>query len=110
MGTFNVVDPLTLILLLIITVLIIFLGRELKKPYIVAIALGAFLLITLLHTAQLIIGPGSELRTLLFWCLLFDIAMIFISFFSYLWVDDIACKEYKKKSIDNSLDWFWNKI
>ncbi len=36
--------------------------------------------------------------------------MIFISFFGYLWVDDIACKFYKKKNIDNSLDWFWNKV
>ncbi len=43
-------------------------------------------------------------------CITVDLLMIFISFFAYLWVDDIASKFYKKKSIDNSLDWFWNKV
>ena len=36
--------------------------------------------------------------------------MILLSYISYLWVDDIEAKEKNKKSIDNSLDWFWKKI
>ena len=43
-------------------------------------------------------------------CLAIDSVMIFITFFGYLWIDDIAAKFYKKKSIDSSLDWFWGKI
>ena len=108
--TFNVVEPLTLILLLTISVLLIFLGKEIKRSFVPAIGLVGFLLITILHTVQLVIGAEGEFRSLLFSCLTFDLVMVFLLFISYLWVDDIACKEYKKKSIDNSLDWFWKKI
>jgi len=38
------------------------------------------------------------------------VLLIFLTFFSYLWIDDIACKFYKKKNIDNSLDWFWKQV
>ena len=36
--------------------------------------------------------------------------MIFISYASYLWVDDVETKAKKKKSIDNSLEWFWKNV
>ena len=35
---------------------------------------------------------------------------VFLSFISYLWIDDIEAKERKVKSIDNSLEWFWKKV
>ena len=35
---------------------------------------------------------------------------ILVTFFSYLWVDDIEAKTFGKKSVDNTLDWFWKKI
>ena len=82
MFIIDLTNPLTLILLLIATVLLIFLGKEIKKP----------------HAPALMGSLGM------------DFIMIFISFFGYLWVDDISCKFYKKKNIDNSLDWFWNKV
>ena len=42
--------------------------------------------------------------------LIFDFVFVFLSFFSYLWVDDIQAKIEKKKIIDNSLDWFWKEV
>ena len=39
-----------------------------------------------------------------------DLVMLFLGFITYLWIDDIETKMGKKKSIDNSLDWFWNKV
>ena len=39
-----------------------------------------------------------------------DAIMIFLSYIAYLWVDDIETKEKNKKSIDNSLEWFWKKV
>ena len=39
-----------------------------------------------------------------------DFVFILITFFSYLWVDDIEAKVKGTKSIDNSLDWFWKKV
>ena len=113
MFIFNVADPLTLILLLIATLLLIFLGKEIKKPHAPAVALVFFLILVIIHSIQLAVLPEVNYeanRSTLLSCLVVDLVMIFISFFAYLWVDDIASKFYKKKSIDNSLDWFWNKI
>lgn len=109
----DISSPITLLLLTIATVLLIFLGKEIKKPYIPAFALFAYLILVIVHSVQLA-NLTEELREvytgLLMRCIAIDCIMIFISFFAYLWVDDIASKFYKKKSLDNSLDWFWNKI
>lgn len=113
MFIIDVSNSLTLILLLAATILLIFLGKEVKKPFIPAIMLGVFLVLVVIHSIQLATIPEINYdlyRTILLRCLTVDIVMIFISFFSYLWIDDIACKFYKKKSIDNSLDWFWKQV
>ena len=43
-------------------------------------------------------------------CIAIDLVFVFISFISYLWMDDIEAKERKQKVIDSSLDWFWKKV
>ncbi len=109
----DVTNPLTLLLLLTATVLLIFLGKETKKPFAPAISLAIFLILVVMHSVQLAILPDvnvEETYSTLLGCITVDLVMIFVTFFGYLWVDDIACKFYKKKSIDNSLDWFWNKV
>lgn len=113
MYIFDVTEPLTLILLLTATVLLVFLGKEIKRPFAPAAALLFFLVIVIVHSVQLAIVPEANYaidHSTLLGCITVDLIMIFISFFAYLWVDDIASKFYKKKSIDNSLDWFWNKV
>lgn len=108
----NMVDPLTLVLMLTATVLLIFLAQEIKKSYIAAITLFGYLAILVMHVIQLGTLSGEYLlfQPLLAKCIAVDFLFIFISFFSYLWVDDIEAKETGKKSIDNSLDWFWKKV
>ena len=113
MYIIDVTNPLTLLLLVAATVLLIFLGKEIKKPVAPAIALIFFLALVLIHSVQLATIPENnyeELYSTLLGCIGIDLIMIFVSFFGYLWIDDIAAKFYKKKSIDNSLDWFWNKV
>lgn len=113
MFIFDVTDPITLVLLLVATVLLIFLGKEIKKPHAPAIALAFFLVLILVHSVQLAIIPElnyAENRSVLLGCITVDLVMVFITFFGYLWVDDMACKFYQKKSIDNSLDWFWKQV
>lgn len=113
MFVVNISEPITLLLLTIATVLLIFLGKEVKKSYIPGFALFAYLILVVTHSIQLANLP-ADLHDIYFNmlinCIAIDCIMIFVSFFAYLWVDDIASKFYKKKSIDNSLDWFWNKI
>lgn len=112
MFIFDISNPLTLILMLAATVLLIFLAQEVKKSYIGAIVLFAYLIILIVHVTQ-IATLSEEFRymlTTLSRCIAIDFVFVLISFFSYLWVDDIEAKAEGKKSIDNSLDWFWRKV
>jgi len=113
MYIFDVTNPVTMVLLTIATGLLIFLGKEIKKPHVPAIALTFYLVLVIIHSIQLATIPQiniEEIKPTLLGCLSFDLIMIFVSFFGYLWIDDVSAKFYKKKSIDSSLDWFWNKV
>ena len=105
-------NPVNLILVLSATILLIFLAQELKKSYITAILLFAVLALLITHTIQMI-GITDQYRYLLTTIsrtIVVDFILVLIAFFSYLWVDDIEAKAMNKKSIDNSLDWFWKKV
>ena len=112
MFIFDISNPLTLMLMVMATALLIFLSQEVKKSYITGGTLIAYLLIVVIHVAQLITLPEEYkyLVDTLTRCIVIDFIFIFISFFAYLWVDDIEAKDSGKKSVDNSLDWFWKKI
>ena len=113
MIIFDVTNPITLLLLLAATVLLIFLGKEIKNPLPPAIALFLFLVLIVIHCIQfgMLTQENIEInRPILLGCLGIDGIMILTTFLGYLWIDDISAKFYKKKSIDNSLDWFWGKI
>lgn len=112
MFIFDISNPLTLILMLAVTVLLIFLSQEIKKSYIASIMLFVFLVLLIVHVAQMATLP-EEFRYListLSRCIAIDFVFILITFFAYLWVDDIEAKVKGKKSIDDSLSWFWKKI
>lgn len=110
MFLLNTIEPLTVVLLLTVSVLLIFLGKETKKPAIPAIVLIAFLVILVMHAVQLNLPNYAEFYTTIRYCIAFELTMILVSFFAYLWIDDISSRFYKKKSVDNSLDWFWKQI
>lgn len=112
MFVFDITNPLTLILMIAGTILLIFLAQEVKRSAISGITLIAYLGILIFHVAQLTTLP-EEFRYLsetLSRCVAVDFGFILVSFFAYLWVDDIEAKANNKKSLDNSLDWFWKKI
>lgn len=112
MFIFDISNPLTLLLMLAVTVLLIFLAQEIKKSYVAAIMLFAYLITLIMHVSQLA-TLSEEFRYMistLSRCIAIDFVFVLITFFSYLWVDDIEAKVKGKKSIDNSLDWFWKKI
>lgn len=112
MFLFDISNPLTLILMLAVTVLLIFLSQEVKKSYISAIMLFAYLIILIVHVAQ-IATLSEEFRymvTTISRCIAIDFVFVLITFFAYLWTDDIETKVKGKKSIDDSLNWFWKKI
>ena len=112
MYIFNISDPLILMLMVMATALLIFLAQEIKKSYITGGILVAYLLIIVVHVAQLITLPAEygHLVNTLTRCIVVDLIFIFISFFAYLWVDDLEAKKLGKKSLSNSLNWFWKKV
>lgn len=112
MFLINVTSPMTLLLMVILTALLIYLGQEIKKSAIAAIPLIIHLILLIMHTVQLLtLSPqNSHLSGTIAGCLVVDFVFILVSFFAYLWVDDIEAKAMNKKSLDNSLDWFWKKI
>ena len=112
MFIIDITTPITILLLVLLMVLLIFLSKELKKSYIIAIPLFAFLALLVMHVIQLMTlsAVNSGMSSTLIWCIVLDFAFIFISFISYLWVDDLEAKKTNKKSIDNSLEWFWKEV
>lgn len=110
MFMINTTDPIVTLLLLAATVLLIFLGKEIKKPVAPVIALIGFLALLVMHTVQLGMASYAEYVTTLRYCVIFELLMVLMTFFAYLWIDDISSKFYNKKSLDNSLDWFWKQI
>ena len=112
MFVFNIANPMTLLLMLIVTGLLIFLAQEIKKSLIGAGVLFAYLVLLIIHVVQLITlsEEFKYMSTTLSRCLIIDFIFVLITFFAYLWVDDMEAKQFGKKSYDNSLDWFWKKV
>lgn len=112
MFVFDLTNPVTLLLVVLATALLIFLGQEIKRSSVAIIPLIAFLALLISHIVQ-ISSLTSEMQYLsgtLYKCMAIDFMFILVTFFSYLWIDDLEAKKNNKKSIDNSLDWFWKEI
>ena len=103
-------NVVTLLLAVVLFVLILYLGKETHKSWLLAVMLMVFLGLLIGHTAELVWTNNlTEMtRASLVVSILLDFTFIFISFISYRWIDDIQAKIENKKSIDDSLSWFWS--
>ena len=108
----NLSDPYTILITLVLFVLVLWLARETKKSSIVGTMLVVFLAIIVGHSIEYVItqDPTGEIIEIISKSIAMDFIFIFLSFITYLLIDDIESKEKKKKSLDNSLDWFWKKV
>ena len=95
-----------------ITVLLIILGRKLGLSVVPGRATIENLVFLVYHSLKLdSIADGNSLSTSMEYnYLLVGFALLLISFIAFLWVDDIVAKKKNKKSYDDSLSWFWDKI
>lgn len=105
-------NPVVVLVGLGITLALIYIGKEAKNAYVPLVSLIAFLVLLVMHVVQYTALSTSyaAYSGIMGKCLAVDFIMIFIGYMSYLWVDDIETREKKKKSIDNSLDWFWKNV
>lgn len=108
----NFTEPFAILTATVLFVLILLLAKETKKSVFPAIMLGIFMLIIVGHAIEYALVKENlvELQKMIANCITVDFVFVFLSFISYLWIDDIEAKENKKKSIDNSLEWFWTKV
>lgn len=108
----DMTNVITLFLVTVLTALLIFLSQEEKKSFISALSLIGFLGLLIMHVIQRITlaEPFMYLSNRISISIALDFVFIFISFFAYLWVDDIEAKKTGKKSLNNSLDWFWKNV
>ena len=112
MPFINFSNPTAILIGVILFLLVLYLGRETKKAWIIGIMLFVFLGLLIGHTVEFatVARNSEEIYNAVLASATMDLVFIFLSFITYLWVDDIEVKAGKKKSIDNSLDWFWNKV
>jgi len=113
MFLIDITSPIIIVQLVAITVLLLILGRINKKAFFPGISLFIFLALLIVHISQYMSSNlivTAEMRSILTRSITIDFVFILVSFVSYLWIDDIETKFRKKKSIDNSLDWFWSKV
>ena len=109
MFIFDISNILNLLLMLIATVLLIFLAQELKKSYIAGFVLFAYLIILIMHAAQLVTLPEEyrDMLPILGRCVAIDFVFIFISFFAYLWV---VADNLRKGAASNAIQILENMI
>lgn len=110
MYILDLTNPLVLFAAILIYAVLIILGKEFKKSALPASSLFLFLITLIIYAVQLAILKNPIDRQLIISCIGYNAILIFLSYISYLWVDDIESKEKKIKSIDNSLEWFWKKV
>ena len=112
MPFINLSDPFSILVATVLFVLILFIARQMKNKSVLGIMLAVFLTIIVGHTAELfsITNLSEEIKVIIMRSITMDFVFIFISFISFLWIDDIETKEKNLKSINNSLDWFWKKV
>ena len=105
-------NPMSVLTAAALFVLVMLLAKETKKSVIPAIMLGIFVIIIAGHSVELSMTNKDliQMQETIAKCITYDFVFILLSFFSYLWIDDIESKENKRKSIDDSLAWFWSKV
>lgn len=108
----NISNILTLILILLLTGLVIYLGKETKKSWIPALLMGLYIVLLLVYLVQLVYLPEgfADVGKSIGICMAIDFALIMVTYLSYLWIDDIEAKQNNQKSISNELDWLWKKV
>lgn len=108
----NTANPIIIIMYTCIAAGIIMLGKKTETPILPGclILISIFLLVT--HSVQLEGLNSDEAISIstTYISLAYDFILLLLSFISYLWIDDIVAKKKNKKSYDDSLSWFWDKI
>ena len=108
----DISNPFWLLVILFVNICLIYVGWKEKKAIVTLIPLLAFLALLVSHFLQItaFAEQYENVRNNIISSMTWDFSFILLSYTSYLWVDEVETKFRNKKSIDNSLSWFWNKV
>ncbi|MGN1298660.1 MAG: hypothetical protein ACI4UE_01590 [Candidatus Scatovivens sp.] len=105
---FNTANPIIILVYTLIISGIIFLSRKSEKT-IFPIILTIYMIVLLILHSTLKITDDTLMKTK-YISIAFDLIFLFLSFISFLWIDDINARKKNLKSYDNSLSWFWDEL
>ena len=103
MYILDLTNPLVLLAAVLIYAVLMILGKEFKKSVLPAISLFLFLITLAIYGVQIILSKNAATNQLIISCIGYNAILVFLSYISYLWVDDIKAKAQNKKSIDNRI-------
>lgn len=107
----NTSEPIMIMIYILIIAGLIFVAKETKNSFLIFIPMFCVIGLLINHSVMLEqVANNQELIGELYRCMGMDLIMLLLTFISYLWVDDLAAKKYNKKSYDDSLSWFWEKL
>ena len=118
MPIIDLTKPYYLLAAVVIFVLCLYLGRNMKTNTVPCLVLLVFLTIIVGHTIELTSALSANFISTLAKNIIIDEAFIFASFLSFLWVDKIQIDANKKKkgkkksepTIKDGLDFLWKKV
>lgn len=107
-NVFFTSEPIILLFLTIVTISLIILGRKLEIPQLPVTVVIYSLGFLIYHT----VGVNKELAEVaqFYYSIAVDLVMLFLGFFAYLWIDNIAAKNKNLKMYGDPLAWFWDKL
>lgn len=108
----NTSNPMIVVLYTVIAVCLIIVGKKCELPVLPGILVLVSVVLLVSHTLKLegISSEESAVVVQTYTCLAYDFILLLLSFISFLWVDSIVAKKRNKKTYDDGLSWFWDKI
>ena len=108
----NTANPVVLLICLAVLVCAILVSRKTESLPILIVVIAVLIGVLVYHSVFLDNLSSSEesLISQSYYCIAADLVMLLLAFIAFLWVDDIVAKKKNKKSYDDSLSWFWNKL
>ena len=110
MYVLDLTNPLVLLAALMIYSVLMILGKEFKNSKLPAVSVALFVTTLAIYGIQMFVNSNPDTTKMLATCIGYNTVILFLSYISYLWVDTIEAKAKNKKSIDDSLNWFWDKV
>lgn len=102
-------EPITLLIVTLLTVIFIVLGRRTESPIFPVVVVCYSLGLLIYHSVKLN-GIDPNIASSIYFSIAADMVILFLGFISYLWIDDISAKKRNKKNYSEALSWFWDKL